>query len=361
MADYFEIDFLGVETRKSGDAIAIRYEINGVTTIHVVDGGYSECGPKLRDLINESYGNPRFINRVISTHNDGDHAKGLVEILNHFDVGELWMLRPWMYAEDIIHRFSTYNSVEHLRRRLRSDYANLAALEEIAIRKGIPIYEPFQGARIGEFRVMAPTRSRYLDLIVSSNKTPESVAEESAVDRMMRALLDAAQNAVALVRAGWGGEAFPASSTSNENEMSVVQYAVLNGQKILLTADTGRGGLQEIIDYAPYVGLALPGIDRIQVPHHGGRRNLTTDLLNKIVGPILANPPAYGHFDAFISSAKADEDHPRQVVVRAFIHRGANLYMTEGQNIRSSGGDAPYRPGYSALQPTPYPEAYEEA
>lgn len=29
MADYFEIDFLGVETAKSGDAITLRYSVNG--------------------------------------------------------------------------------------------------------------------------------------------------------------------------------------------------------------------------------------------------------------------------------------------------------------------------------------------
>lgn len=39
MTDFFEIDFLGVENKKSGDAIAIRYQHAGTTTIHVVDGG----------------------------------------------------------------------------------------------------------------------------------------------------------------------------------------------------------------------------------------------------------------------------------------------------------------------------------
>lgn len=40
MSDFFEIDFLDVESKKSGDAIAMRYRINGITTIHVTDGGY---------------------------------------------------------------------------------------------------------------------------------------------------------------------------------------------------------------------------------------------------------------------------------------------------------------------------------
>ncbi len=359
MADFFEIDFLGVETKKSGDAIAIRYEQAGETNIHVVDGGYATSGESLRDLINKYYGNPSFINRVIATHNDGDHARGLVEILEHFEVGELWMLRPWQYADELIGRFNTYNSVEHLKGRLRKAYSNLAALEEIANRKGIRIHEPFQGAKIGAFHVMAPTRDRYLELILTSNKTPESHVEESAADGVLSAILEKAKTTVALLQAAWGGEAFPAEGTSNENEMSVVQYAVLNGQKILLTADTGRDGLQEVIDYAPNVGLSLPGIDKFQVPHHGGRHNVNADLLNKIVGPILPEQHQEGHFAAYISSAKADEDHPRKVVQRALIHRGANLLMTEGKNIRTHGGDAPARPDYTPMVPTAYPTSYE--
>ncbi|NHN89815.1 MULTISPECIES: MBL fold metallo-hydrolase [Acetobacter] len=361
MADFFEIDFLGVETSKSGDAIAIRYELAGQTTIHVVDGGYTTSGERLRDLINKYYDNPAFIDRVVATHNDGDHARGLVAVLEHFEIGELWMLRPWEHAEELIEHFDTYESVPHLQGALRRAYTNLAALEDIAIDKGIPIYEPFQGAQIGAFHVMAPSRERYLDLILTSNKTPESSGMESRIDSILGTIVEKAKTVVALLRASWGAEAFPPGDTSNENEMSVVQYATLNGKKILLTADTGRNGLQEVIDHAPYVGLTLPGIDRFQVPHHGGRHNVNADLLNAIVGPILQEPQETGHFQAYISSAKADEDHPRKVVQRALIHRGANLHMTEGQNIRTSGGAAPSRPDYTPLVPTAYPDSYEEA
>ncbi|VIO69827.1 hypothetical protein [Bradyrhizobium ivorense] len=113
---------------------------------------------------------------------------------------------------------------------------------------------------------MAPTRSRFLDLVVSSEKTPEEKGLlKTARDAVVRVMKEAA----ALVKAAWGDEYFPAGETSNENEMSVVQYAYLNKSKILLTADTGRGGLQEVIDYAPLAGLVLPGINRFQVPHHG--------------------------------------------------------------------------------------------
>lgn len=38
MNDFFEIDFLEVGTARSGDAITIRYQIDGVTMVQVVDG-----------------------------------------------------------------------------------------------------------------------------------------------------------------------------------------------------------------------------------------------------------------------------------------------------------------------------------
>jgi hypothetical protein len=47
------------------------------------------------------------------------------------------------------------------------------------------------------------------------------------------------------------------------------------------------------------------------------------------------------------------------VVVRALIHRGANVSTTEGRNVRLS-QNAPDRSGYVTLIPEPYPEEYEE-
>jgi hypothetical protein len=39
MADFYEIDFRQVHTSKSGDAIAIRYQIGAHWWVHLVDGG----------------------------------------------------------------------------------------------------------------------------------------------------------------------------------------------------------------------------------------------------------------------------------------------------------------------------------
>lgn len=203
MSDFFEIDFLDVESAKSGDAIPLRYQLNGSAYIHVVDGGFQDTGQKVVDHINKYYGKPTYIDHVVATHPDGDHAGGLRSVLEQFDVGHLWMLRPWNYAEEIIDRFTRFTSVENLQRRLKELYPNIAALEEIAEDKGIGIYEPFQGQAIGQFSVLAPSRERYLDLIVQSERTPEAAEEaQKAASALLKTLLEkAAAKVVSLVKA----------------------------------------------------------------------------------------------------------------------------------------------------------------
>lgn len=360
MADFFEIDFLAVETKKSGDAIPLRYEYGGRTYIHVVDGGFQSTGQKVVDHIRNYYANPTFIDHVVATHPDGDHTVGLRTVLEEFDVGALWMLRPWMYASEIIDRFTKFSNVENLQKRLKEIYPNILALEEIANKKGIPILEPFQGSSIGLFTVLGPKKATYLDLIVTSERTPEFAsdsAEASLAETIMRTL----QKAANVLKAAWGVEVFSSQETSAENEMSVIQFSQLCGEKILLTGDAGRRALTEAADFAPLVGVALPGVNRVQIPHHGSRRNVSSEVLDRILGPKLNQMPAdgAGSFTAICSSAKEDEDHPRKAVIRAFYHRGANVFATEGLSIRSS-KNAPQRQGWTDMPKFPYPDEQEQ-
>lgn len=361
--DFFEIDFLAVETAKSGDAITLRYQVASREYLHVVDGGFTETGEKVVNHINAHYAPNSYIDNVILTHSDGDHARGLKYVVTNCTVGALWMNRPWLYADELIGRFATYNSKDALIARLKKCYPTVVELEQIANEKEIPIFEAFQGTVIGAFVVMSPTRSAFLDLVVRSDKTPEGIddSEKTLAQFIEEAVLKAASAVRGLFSSLWGEENFSAQETSAENEMSIVQFANLAGKKILLTGDTGRRGLQQVIDYAPYIGLELPGIDRFQVPHHGSRRNVSTELLDQILGARYSNQneaPAQ-KFTAFISSALEDKDHPRKAVERAMVHRGGFLAETEGQDIRSS-QNAPARPGWSALAPRTYPTEQEE-
>lgn len=357
MSNYFEVDFLGVETKKSGDAITLRYSINGVHGIHVIDGGYIDTGAQIIEHINKFYGS-NHVNNVILTHPDRDHANGLRKVLEECSVDALWMNRPWLYAEELLPRFATYKSVDALRRKLKDLYSATATLEQIAVERGIPIYEAFQGADVGPFRIMAPTRSRYLDCVAESEKTPELAKAEFSFESASSGLFNLIKKATNYIKAVWGDEYFPPEPTSYENEMSVVQYACINNKKILLTGDAGREALREVIDYAPSIGLLLPGIDFFQVPHHGGRHNVSTEVLDELVGPRLDGVPEKTTWNAICSSAKEDSDHPRKTVVRAMIHRGAHFVATEGKTVNFSNGIS--REGWVPIPQTPYPSEQEE-
>lgn len=358
MTDYFELDFLNVDSKRSGDAIPIRYEIGGMSYIHVVDGGFQDTGQKAVDHIKKFYGDPDYVDYVVVTHPDGDHAGGLRTILEEFNVGALWMLRPWDYADELIHRFQRFTSVDNLRRRLREIYPNIAALEDIAVERGITVLEPFQGSTIGAFTVLSPTKEHYLDMIVQSEKTPESTKRLEEDRAISTGMFDLLRKAASYLRAAWGEEIFSPEETSAENEMSVVQYANLCDQRILLTGDAGRTGLDIAATFAEAIGIAIPGINRFQVPHHGSRRNVSSELLDRWLGDRKAVQEE-GAFTAIISASKEDTDHPRRAVVRACIHRGANVYTTENAGLCSS-QNAPDREGWSAATPASYPEDQEE-
>ena len=366
MADYCEVDFHEVHTKKSGDAITLRYEQGGITYIHVVDGGYAATGPKLVEHINSYYGKPTYIDNVVVTHPDQDHAEGIQEILNTYSVGCLWMLLPWDYVDRLIDRFARYTNPENLKQRLRKAYPYLAELERIALSKGIQIREPFQGSTIGIFKVIAPTQERYFDLVVTSAKTPEEAKStaSSLIEAMESYLVEAGKSIKSAIRAAWGAETFPASGTSNENEMSVVQFCQYGTMKLVLTADTGRDGLNEAADYAPVVGLYLPGgVTHFQIPHHGGRHNVSTETLNRWFGEPIdeKNPEGQESFQSIVSAARDDEDHPRKVVVRAFIHRGARVDSTDdGKGTKRIGWNPPSREGWSNSIPLSYPSEMED-
>jgi beta-lactamase superfamily II metal-dependent hydrolase len=328
----YELDFLAVgQGERSGDAIALRYGDNGAYTIHVVDGGDEAAGKALVDHIKAYYGNPSFIDHVGLTHADDDHSSGLREVINSFAIGAIWMNRPWLYASEIIHLFRDDRfTVAGLERRLREDYPILVEIEQIATRRGIPVYEVFQGKQVGSFTVLSPARDRYLGLIPQFSRTP--VAAQAAQQALgLGGLLTQAYRAgLEWVAETWGYETLEEDvETSASNQSSVVQLANLGGHKLLLTGDAGVQSLHEAADFAELMGFALPGLEFIQVPHHGSRHNVSPSTLNRWLGDLVprGTPP---RTTAFASVAAVDDEHPRKKVVNAFTRRGARVHVTKG-------------------------------
>ena len=357
MAGY-EIDFLPVgDGERSGDAIALRYGVDGDYTIHVVDGGTTDAGEKLVTHITNYYGAPTYIDHVVCTHGDDDHSSGLRMVIDGFVIGTIWMNRPWLYAEEIIDLFDDDRlTVASLERRLREAYPILAEIEERAQDLSIPICEAFSGAQIGAFTVLAPSRSRYLELIPQFSRSPEAAQEAVSGLGIAGLLGEAVRRAAEWISETWGRETLEeVVETSPSNESSVIQYANFGERRVLLTGDAGIVSLHEAADYAEQFSVDLPGLRFMQIPHHGSRHNVSPSVLNRWLGEPLPSGEQLETV-AFVSVAKESDTHPRRKVVNAFIRRGAKVHSTKGNAARHS-HDMPARDGWTAS--VPY-EFYEE-
>ena len=343
----YEIDFLPVGT-SNGDAICIRYGDEQGYYLHVVDGGYADTAQTIINHIGTQYGWHYHINHMVLSHADNDHATGLIGVIKRFPVRHLWMNRPWLYAADVLPHFHGNYTLDGLIQKMREMHPYLVQLEELAIAQGAQIHEAFQGAAVGMFRILAPSRQRYVDLIHDLDKTPTSYRETRA-GALYKALVEAAKT---WLDERWDFETLSNNPepTSASNETSIVQHAVIDGRTILLTSDAGPGGLTEAADYASTLGLLKPP-NFVQVPHHGSRRNVTPAILDRWLGGRMTEGAVYG--TAFCSVGGDQPDYPRGQVKNAFQRRGYPVHATRGEPKTHFYGRE-LRSGWSQSIPEPF-------
>lgn len=335
----YEIDFLPVGNgERSGDAICVRYGTPGNYKVMVYDGGTKESGEKLVEHIKTFYGTSH-VDYVVCSHPDADHASGLSVVLEQLSIGELWMHRPWEHSKLILDYFHDGRITDaSLAERLKGKMAAAYALEELALAKRIPVYEPFQGSQIGDFYVLSPERDWYVhELIADFEKSPyKKQAAEAQNGFLLKSLLIAAKDAALKVTESWGFETLREDvCTSAENESSVVLFGVIADRGILFTGDAGVQALSKAAGYAEERNVSIPGyIKFAQVPHHGSRNNVSPSVLDRLLGPKSANLVSDAQITSFVSAGKESETHPRKMVVNAFLRRSAKVMVTKGQSIR---------------------------
>lgn len=346
----FEIDFLPVGN-SNGDAICIRYgnDTEGYY-LHVVDGGYTDTADNIVKHIETHYGAGYFINHMVLSHADNDHAMGLIGVMKRMKVEHLWMNRPWLYAADILPHMHGNYTLEGLVDKIREMHPYLVELEELAKQQGTVVHDVFQGDQIGQFTVLAPSRQRYIELLPDLDKTPTSYGDDAGtVGGFLKDLVAVAKE---WLDENWDVETLSNNPdpTSASNETSVVQYAEIDGKRILLTADVGPHGLNEAADYLAQMGVRnAPHV--VQVPHHGSRRNVTPAVLDRLLGTKMGNGETFGY--AYCSVGKNKPEYPRGQVQNAFERRGYPVYATRDGAIRHHHEGKP-REGWSTIKPEPF-------
>lgn len=332
----YELEFIGInEESKDADAICFRWDNGkGEYTVGVFDGGVTAYGEALEQHLLKYYFSDetkKKIDFVICSHSDLDHSSGLSTILENFEVENLIMNRPWEHIDELFPNVNDGRiTKESLVKRLKEKYSYIAKLEELADRKGIKINDAFEGTDIyDKLKILSPSKDFYIKLLVESEKTP--LTESSSI---YKSVVGKLVEAMQVLKETWTGEALKENvNTTAENEMSTIILGKMDEENFLLTGDAGIRALKNAIGFAEKENINLSDtVSVYQVPHHGGRHNVSPSILNDLVGNVVEEESSPSK-TAIVSAAKAS-DHPRQMVVNAFVRRGVKVFKTKGNTLR---------------------------
>lgn len=349
----YEIDYIPVGNgEKAGDAIAMRFgNLAGARneqSVIVIDGGFKESGEKLVEHIKKYYGTDR-VDLVVSTHPDADHASGLYVVLDNMNVGQLAMHRPWEHATEIKDFFKSGRiTASGLEEKLEKSLQNASDLEALASKKGITIIEPFQGLTSPDgttIRILGPSQTYYEALLANFRPMPEPISSLGIFAPIQKA----AEEVVRRVRDYWHIDLLDDDddTTSAENNTSTIILFTIDGHKLLFTGDAGKTALLNAIAYAESIGIPLTGMNFLDAPHHGSKRNINSKILKRMNATT-----------AFISAPAENEKHPAKKVINALKKHGAKVYVNRAA-ILWQHNNAPAR-DWGAATEEPFYDTVEE-
>jgi len=365
-----EIEFLPVgDGSRAGDAIVVRYGEPDKYSLMLVDGGTEETGEDIVNHIKKQFGEEAFFEHVVVTHSDADHASGIRTVLSEIPVNNIWLHIPWLLAPEAIHLFKNKQwTAAGLSAAIRKEYEIISEIVDLAVEAGTNIAAPFQGTSIGPFVVLSPRRATYLHLLPQFDKTPEpdqQLLEQAQIwigkpssGALAKLLEKAGKKIEKWIKETWASERLKDGGvTSASNESSVILYCQFDNAPKLLTGDAGINALNWAMNFAKANEYPLQQFSFVQIPHHGSRRNVGPTVLNELLGPI--QPEGTERFYAFVSAPKDDENHPRKIVLNAFMRRGGMVVATQGIGKVHWGGFPP-RPGYTKAEIVKFSDTVED-
>jgi len=371
----YEIDFHPVgdpgedgKCRRSGDAISLRFgNLLGThrqQTVAVIDGGFRSSGEKLCEHIKHYYGTD-VVDWVFCSHSHDDHIQGLFAVLETLKVKLLLIRRPWLHADGVTTLLDDNRStLSGTKQRLKESFRAAWDLCQLAESKGIPIHEPFEGTHSAvagqkQMLVLGPSEPFYHNCL-AAELSEESLEGTASLRTILTSALRAGIHAVSEL---WDQEKLsePApDAVSPLNNSSTVVYFAFGDNKVLFTADAGVQGLTLAHEYAISQGLDLRQCTRVQVPHHGSKRNVGPAILDKLLGPILPLNAAATRTGMVSCATDGEPKHPSARVTNAFLRRGVPVTPTKGQVICFMSPGMHGARGWTAAMPIAFKPDYSE-
>lgn len=330
----YEVDILQAGVQKDADAITARFTRadTGQMAHLVIDAGWQDDGTRVVDMVRQRYGSDH-VDVALLTHPDGDHIGGMGTVIRELDVDYL-----------LLHRID---------QRGGSGLPAAGAVRDLVARaeeNGTQVVEPYPGLQAlgGVLTILGPDDD-YYDALVGDQQA-EARAKAAGVTAALREAFRSAADRFL--------DALPIDEIPFDdgpgcgprNDSCVITLMELDGTRALFTGDAGVPAIDKALDYAESVGRNACAPDLVQMPHHGSRRNASSALLDRLLGPL-------GGLDggnSFVSVAGSiDPKHPAGRVVNAYRRRGYPTFWTAGESIRWNSPDAPPRPDYSPIAPLP--------
>ena len=371
----YEIDFHPVgdpgedgKCRRSGDAITLRFgnllSTPRQQTVAVIDGGFRSSGEKMCEHIKQHYGTET-IDWVFCSHSHDDHIQGLFPVLETLTVKLLLIRRPWLHADGVTTLLDdNRTTLSGTKQRLKESFRAAWDLCQLAESKGIPIHEPFEGTHYTvagqkQMLVLGPSEPFYHNCLAAE------LADEplTAAASLQTILTDALRAGIHAVSEFWDQEKLvePApDAVSPLNNSSTVVYFDFGADKVLLTADAGVQGLTMAHEYAASQGLDLRQCTRVQVPHHGSKRNVGPTILDKLIGPVLPVNTVATRTGMVSCATDGEPKHPSARVTNAFLRRGLSVTATKGRIVCFMSAGMNGTRGWPAAVPIAFKADYSE-
>ncbi|MFW7524797.1 ComEC/Rec2 family competence protein [Vibrio ostreicida] len=326
----YEVDFHAVgQESKSGDAITIRINDGQSQSVIVIDGGYKDNGKVVTEHIKKHYGT-EVVDLMISTHPDADHINGLFHIIENLTVNKLMISKPWEFDNLSEHfsdgRFTDKSLGEKISSSLNKavDLVNLAEEQDVeVITPNASMNMTFSSAQLV---ILGPSEDYYKELLPKILNEKPAEKTELGLESIIKSMINKIESI-------WGKDTLSEDAeTSPLNSTSIITMINSDGNSLLFTGDSG---IEALKNASSQYTIWSSGFDlkMFQVPHHGSRRNISSEVLDTYIGSHL-NKGETRNISAICSAAKDSDKHPRDSVVNALCHRGVKVIATKGTSIR---------------------------
>lgn len=328
----FDVIAVGNDTDASATAARFTRPDTGAMAHIVIDAGWQADGDTVVAHLKQHY-EARSLDMVLLTHPDGDHIGGMGKIFDAYSVDRL-----------VIHKI-------HERGGATLPAAKaVKELIEKAESKGTTVVEPRPGLAFagGALTILGPSDA-YYNQLVQEEVEKEAAGAVVAKSLGLREAFKAFQTRVLDLLP----EELPfddGPGTNPRNNSSVITLLQLGSRRILLTADAGVPAIERALNYAEEQGQPALQPNIVQIPHHGSRRNGSSAMLDRLLGP----PTSEERGRSFVNVVSTeDPKHPSGRIINAYKRRGYPYFWTvEGKSYCWS-EDAPSRWGWGPASPGP--------